>query len=64
MLDHTKPENLSVPFSQLKMAALNVVSRHPAGIRQDDGYSHDPDFDDLTNRGLRFLPLRKFFPRS
>ena len=36
MLDHTKPENLAVPFSQLKMAALNIVSRHPSGIRQAD----------------------------
>ena len=36
MLDHTKPENLTVPFSQLKMAALNIVCKHPAGIRQSD----------------------------
>lgn len=26
---------------------------------EDDGYSHDPDFDDVNNCGLRFLPLRR-----
>ena len=36
MLDHSKPENLVVPFNQLKMAALNIVCKHPAGIRQAD----------------------------
>ena len=30
------PANLRVPFENLKFAALNIVSRHPAGIRQSD----------------------------
>ena len=36
MLDHNNPANLLVPFEQLKFAALNIVSRHPRGIRQAD----------------------------
>jgi len=32
-------------------------------IHEDDGYSHDPDFDDVTDCGLRFLPLRRFIER-
>ena len=36
MLDHNNPANLRVPFENLKFAALNIVSRHPAGIRQSD----------------------------
>ena len=36
MLDHSKPENLAIPFNQLKMAALNIVCKHPEGIRQSE----------------------------
>ena len=32
-------------------------------VHEDDGYSHDPDFEDVTNCGLRFLPLRRFIER-
>jgi DNA-binding IclR family transcriptional regulator len=36
MQDLTNPANLRVPFEDLKFAALNIVSRHPDGIRQAD----------------------------
>ena len=36
MQDLTNPANLTVPFENLKFAALNIVSRHPEGIRQAD----------------------------
>lgn len=36
MQDLTNRANLRVPFEDLKFAALNIVSRHPDGIRQAD----------------------------
>lgn len=53
-----------MPYESTPDWYLDPESVEYPEIHEDDGYSHDPDFDDLTNRGLRFLPLRKFFPRS
>ena len=34
MLNYNDPASFQIPFEHLKMAALNIVSRHPDGIRQ------------------------------
>lgn len=36
MLDFNDSASFQLPFENLKMAALNIVSRHPEGIRQSE----------------------------